>query len=512
MRYWLLVSALLFTDLIDDQHQLHAQTLDQQVNLFTIPNMSASFCRMPSRETSQGIDAVYSNPAGLTGLKDGFHFQINNQFQFIRKGMTSEYPAFNDRSSYYDYSLNNYTFPTLFTAWKHNRLAFSLGVFAAMGGGGGASFENLPSAELPLADMNNVLSGVLDIYDNYYHFDDDYSNIRYEYDFDSKGLAFSPGVQLSATYQISDRIAVSTGIRYVNYFSNAVGSASNIKVYNEQIGLAESPGDYLRYLQSTESEAITSEDIDLGFITIDGDELLTVLATAFDELIPESDIDIKQNGKGFTPIIGVQYNWKKRVYASFKYEHRTKILLRTQVFDEKDGDGLYVNGRVIHADLPGLMSLGIRYEANDKLTLASGHRTVFYKRADWNGRNEFVDRNFLEFTFSAEYDVHPNITISGGYTYSETKVEDAYQNEVDYVLPGHTFAIGAEVRITENVSLEGGLLNVIYNKQEFDKNYEPFAGRLDLPAIFDQTVHNEADGRVMIVAIGANISMPSSND
>jgi outer membrane receptor for ferrienterochelin and colicin len=118
----------------------------------------------------------------------------------------------------------------------------------------------------------------------------------------------------------------------------------------------------------------------------------------------------------------------------------------------------------------------------------------------------------VEFTISGEYAVHPNVIISAGYTYSETKVEDSYQNEVDYVLPGHTLAFGAKVKINENVSLEGGVLNVIYNKQEFKKNYEPFAGRLNLPAIFDQTVHNTADGRVMLLAIGANISMPGPSN
>ena len=53
------------------------------------------------------------------------------------------------------------------------------------------------------------------------------------------------------------------------------------------------------------------------------------------------------------------------------------------------------------------------------------------------------------------------------------------------------------------------MINVIYTKQTFKKNYEPFQGRLDLPAFFDQVVYNEADGRVMLLSLGASISMPS---
>jgi len=509
MKYRLAISVLF---IVAWKIELPAQTLDQQVNLFTIPNMSTSFVRMPSRESSQEIDGVFFNPAGLIGLDNGFHLQINNQFQFIRKGMTSEYDAFNDQSSYYAFDVNNFTFPTLFAVWKQQKLAFSLGVYSAVGGGGGASFDNLPSAELPLADMNNLLSGILKIYDDFYGFEQSYSDIDYRYDFVSKGLAFSPGIQLSASYKVSENFAVSGGVRYVTFFSNAKGAASNIEVSNEAMNMSLSPADYLRYMQANEQEVIGERNLNLGLISIDGNELLILMADAFEELIPDTEIDIRQNGKGFTPILAVQYNWKRKLFAVFKYEHRTKIELKTQVFNNKDGDGLYEHGKVIRSDLPGFMSLGLRLKVTDKLTLASGHRTIFFKRANWNGRSRYVDRNFLEFTISSEYAIHPKISVSGGYTYSEAKVDDEYQNEVDYVLPGHTFAFGAIFFINDNISLEAGLLNTIYTQKTYKKIYEPFQGRLDLPDYFNQVVHNQVDGRVMLVSIGANISMSGPGD
>ncbi|MCP4121660.1 MAG: hypothetical protein GY751_07885 [Bacteroidetes bacterium] len=507
MRYLFIIISF---NLLITGTDMQSQTLDQQVNLFTIPNMSTSFVRMPSRESSQEIDAVFFNPAGLTSLEDGFHFQLNNQFQFIRKGLTTEYESFNMDETYYDFSLNNYTFPTIFAAWKRQNLTFSVGIFAAIGGGGGASFDNLPSAELGISDMNNILSGILSIYDDYYNFEDSYSDIFYQYDFVSKGLAFSPGVQLCASYKINNNWSAAAGMRYVTYFSNAEGSAVNIEVNNASLDVAEDPAGYIRFMQEREYDVISERTIDVGPIHIDGNELLDLLSGAFEELVPETVIDVRQKGRGFTPIIGLQYNWNNKLYAAFKYEHRTKIELTNEVFDSKDGDGLYEDGKVYRADLPGFFSLGLRYRVNDKLTLASGHRTVMFKRADWNGRNQYIDRNFLEFTISGEYAVHPRFIISGGYTFSETKVENEYQNEVDYVMPGHTFAVGAKWNITDNVAIEGGMINVIYTKQSFDKQYEPFQGRLNLPEFFDQTVHNEVDGRVMLVSIGASISMPST--
>ena len=75
-----------------------------------------------------------------------------------------------------------------------------------------------------------------------------------------------------------------------NFFSNANGTADNIVVSNEELGVEESPGDYLRHLQSEQSDIIAEKPIEVGPISIDGNELLTNLAVLFDELIPNAGI------------------------------------------------------------------------------------------------------------------------------------------------------------------------------------------------------------------------------
>jgi long-chain fatty acid transport protein len=54
-------------------------------------NQSAMYTRMPARDATLGIDAVYYNPAGLTKLTDGFHFSINNQYISQTRTITSNY-------------------------------------------------------------------------------------------------------------------------------------------------------------------------------------------------------------------------------------------------------------------------------------------------------------------------------------------------------------------------------------------------------------------------------------
>ena len=74
----------------------------QDVNLYAIPNQSAHFVRMPSRESSTEIDAVYANPAGVVELPEGFHLSLNNQFLRQATSVTSEYQYLNQNPKTYE--------------------------------------------------------------------------------------------------------------------------------------------------------------------------------------------------------------------------------------------------------------------------------------------------------------------------------------------------------------------------------------------------------------------------
>jgi len=58
-------------------------------------NQSASFIRMPARDASLGLDAVYYNPAGLVWLNDGFHLSLNNQYVTQTRTIGTTYPGLN---------------------------------------------------------------------------------------------------------------------------------------------------------------------------------------------------------------------------------------------------------------------------------------------------------------------------------------------------------------------------------------------------------------------------------
>ena len=62
--------------------------------LLTNTNQSVHFLRNPARDASTEIDAVYTNPAGVVFLSDGFHISLNNQSAFQTRTITSTFAPF----------------------------------------------------------------------------------------------------------------------------------------------------------------------------------------------------------------------------------------------------------------------------------------------------------------------------------------------------------------------------------------------------------------------------------
>src|SRR5512133_3098944 len=130
--------------------------------LVTNTNQSATWVRLPARNASVAIDAVYYNPAGLMKLENGFHLSLSNQSIFQNRQVDNTYSGPGDV-----YGLNNHTykgtvkalaFPSVYAAYKLDKLAFSLG-FNPTGGGGGAEFKTaLPSFEMGASDLVPALA------------------------------------------------------------------------------------------------------------------------------------------------------------------------------------------------------------------------------------------------------------------------------------------------------------------------------------------------------------------
>ena len=129
--------------------------------LLTNTNQSAHFLRNPSRDASTEIDAVYTNPAGLIKLSDGFHFSFTNQSAFQTRTITSTADVFKlnggSATREFEGKASPPIIPSFQGAYKKGRWVLS-GSFAVSGGGGKATFDNgLPSFEAMLGSTTALL-------------------------------------------------------------------------------------------------------------------------------------------------------------------------------------------------------------------------------------------------------------------------------------------------------------------------------------------------------------------
>ena len=200
--------------------------------LLTNTNQSAQFIRMLSRNASTDIDAVYFNPAGLIKMDDGWHFAIYNQSIYQTKPVDSEFPLLND--GMYEGIVKVPAFPTAFGVYKKDNWAFSLG-FGPNGGGGSATFDRgLPSFEIPITKVVPGLAGLTLI-------SPALAVQGYDADLSFSGSSIFWGLQLGATYKVSDAFSVFGGVRYLPAKNSYEGSIQNIQlnVAGQMFGAAD---------------------------------------------------------------------------------------------------------------------------------------------------------------------------------------------------------------------------------------------------------------------------------
>lgn len=62
--------------------------------ILTNTNQSVLFLKNPARDAAIGLDGVYSNPAGVVFMPEGFHFAFNWQYAHQTRTITSVNPVF----------------------------------------------------------------------------------------------------------------------------------------------------------------------------------------------------------------------------------------------------------------------------------------------------------------------------------------------------------------------------------------------------------------------------------
>lgn len=332
--------------------------------LLTNTNQNVVFLRNLARDAAIGIDGVYSNPAGVVFLPQGFHVSLNFQSAYQTRTVTSTFAPFvngvgNDgqASKSFKGDAKAPVIPSLQFAYNRGRWSYSFN-FAIGGGGGKCEFNNglgsfeSQAALLPLlGESMGIKSYSLDSY--------------------MRGRQYYYGFQVGAAYKLTDNLSAFVGGRLVYATCNYYGYVRNISVNNPAgEGMVNAStlfsGQMGHYIEVATQLKTAAEQ----YAAAGNMEMAQAYAAKAQEAqgaavkmgglaVATKDVELNcdQTGWGFTPILGIDWKVGKFNFAA-KYEFKTKIRLENRSANSESAANLsmlnkYRDGNKVKEDIPG---------------------------------------------------------------------------------------------------------------------------------------------------------------
>lgn len=479
--------------------------------IVTNTNQSAKYTRMQCRDATLGIDAVYYNPAGVAMLAEGFHFSINNQVLGQGRKIGSDYQYLNPTPKDYEATISAPLFPGVYAAFVTGKFGVSVG-FNPIGGGGGAEYkEGLPSLEYPVSELVPLLSAqgqpVTDYRLNmlfegksvFYGFQ---ANLSYKInDMLSVGLGgrYVMARESYSGYLKDVQIYLNNSwVPATDYFNGAAYTYDSLSTYYS--GLAAQFNTAATNIQGAidlgmidGSDPVTDPTV-IGTLTVMGlyvpGMTNSQAATAFSGAsnnaangaalyeagaqqaavaatsLADQEVDAERTASGITPIISVNFSPIEMLNIAVKYEFKTKLEFTNETepdnskagligYDEETGAPIYLfpDGEKTRLDIPAMISAGVTLNPIDPLLISTGMHYYFDKDADWEGREDDLERGLIEFALGAEYSFGDHLAVSAGWLMTSTGATEAYQKDQSYSLDTQTLGGGLGFKITDFLEL-----------------------------------------------------------
>jgi long-subunit fatty acid transport protein len=520
--------------------------------LVTNTNQSASWVRLPARNASVNIDAVYYNPAGLMKLENGFHFSVSNQTIFQTKEVENFYAgpggAYGLNESLYIGKVKAPFFPSIYAAYKMDRLAFSLG-FNPVGGGGGALYEEgLPSFEMSASDLVPALASQ--------------GATAYRLDAFLEGTSVFFGFQGGVSYKINDFLSVAAGLRYVTAKNTYLGHLQDIEINlpsgwtradlimtgiagqattaaTSTTALVTGGAGSLTLAQAEAATIITTaQRLALeGALTAFGSPTSVTISqadavfkgaaaryTATATLLGDQEVDVEQTGAGYTPFFSVNISASEVLNIGIKYEMATKLELKNKTkLDFLTGftaEGvpitMFPEGALTRNDMPAMLAVGIDVKPLSNIKISLGGNYYFDKAADYGHKldldqnsstpstfvpnSDIIDQNGFSIQGGLEYNISGNFLVSGGYVFANKGVNNKYQSDLTYGLATHTFGAGGAFSISDNFRINFGASYTKYVNDEQTINHVFAPLSLVIPA------RETYAKRTMMLGVGLDLS------
>jgi long-subunit fatty acid transport protein len=342
----------------------------------------------------------------------------------------------------------------------------------------------------------------------------------YDADLTFDGRSVYWGFQLNGTYEISEMLSVALGVRYVPAKNVYQGSITNVTVNTtegEVIGQ-----EYIETITPLLDQTIgvlnvatsaLGAGIDAGLVDPNAEvtnpeiqQIMTLLGNpdatnqeAFETMgqtqetlegvknadVSDMAVDVEQTGSFFTPIIGVNISPNEYLNIALKYEHKTYLTVENNT--TQDDLGLFPDGSISRADIPGIISAGIGYTDDYWFEAQLSYNYYLDKYVDWGGnvrdisvwkgvdhdqiRMREIDKNSFDIALGLQFNISEVFSISAGAMYQKAGVSDAYNSDFDFATPSYV-ALGGGImwKITNQLTLDAGVSNIFYK----DANVEYF--------------------------------------
>lgn len=447
--------------------------------LLTNTNQNIIFLRNPARDAAIGIDGVYSNPAGVAFLGEGFHLSLNIQnARQTREVLTGYGNLFQNNVNNPATAETNFirkfkgkadapVIPSIQAAYNKDKWSFQFG-FAITGGGGKCKFDNgLGSFEGVVASMpaqliaggiNNSLQAMGTQLTGGYSFDPYMRGRQYYY-----------GFTLGSAYKINKNLSVYGGVRLIYGSANYFGYVKNIAFQQNaggNLSMVAAPAFFTGLAGALNQQA---GQLEMAGAVEQAAALKQKAAemSGYAAMTQDIELNCDQTGWGIAPIIGVDYKTGKLNLAA-KYEFKTRMRLKNESANSESAKAIamlnkYANGKKVAEDSPTLLTVGAQYEVLPALRLMAGWHHYFDVDTKQYTKDMLGDTN--EYLIGAEYDINKYVQISGGMQKTDYDLKDNGINDISFNVSSYSFGFGVGVNVAKNVKV-----NLAY----FQTNYEDY--------------------------------------
>lgn len=442
--------------------------------ILTNTNQSVLFLKNPARDAAIGLDGVYSNPAGVAFMPEGFHVAFNWQYAHQTRTVTSTSPVYmlgkknnNNEKKIFEGVADAPIIPSLQAAWNKGNWSIQLNL-SVPGGGGSCEFaDGLGSFERVVGGIANMLAPL--------------GAQGYDMDGYMKGRQYYYGVQLGAAYKIHPNLAVYGGLRLLYGDATYKAKISNIQVKTEN-GYVDF-ADFMTYSTATINNALDIVNAGIAQYEAAGipvpAELIAKQAqlestkgslTQLQKYAQGVNLLCNQDGIGIAPVIGVDWRYKNFNFAA-KYEFKTQLRMKNESTvneaSEIEAVNKFKDGEKVNEDAPALLTVGAQWKPVDMVSLNIGWHHYFDKNASWyNNAQDLLKHDTNEFLAGVEWDVTNKLNVSCGGQLTRYGLSDEYMNDISFVVNSYSIGLGCSYKVKDNVTLSAAYFQTIYGNYD----------------------------------------------